>query len=691
MKKVKLLWLSILLSLVMLAGCGSSEPASTETTAEPEKVEETSTPEPAKEEKEETEEVADTDPETWAVYWYICGSNLESEGGAATMDLGELEEAKLPDNVTFVVETGGAKEWMNDLVDADELGRFVCTSDGFEKVDAQDLASMGETDTLVDFLSFCETNYPADHSMVLFWNHGGGSMGGAEYDELFDEDHLTLPELNEAFSTIYEEKQKKYDIIGFDTCLMATLENASIMSNYADYMIASEELEPGNGWNYTGFGNAFAKNPGISAKDLGIAICDAYEEGCKDVGTFGEATLSVTDLSKVDTVISSMDLASLELIAGSLDNTSVPGLFIREGYKAENYGGNNDQQGYFNQVDLGDLADKTAELIPDSASVLQEAISEAVVYKVNGKYRKQSTGLSMFFPYGIGEGMMETYHDELTVNPLYSCFLQYIMDGEYPEDTMDYYNAAMENIDSEVEEETQIDEDAVSQATSVSTFSGNMEVYEDEDGYFALQVDPDETDTIASVYFNLYIVDAENDVMILLGSDNNLNSDWDNGAFSDNFSGTWGCLDGMLCYMELTYEGDDYTLYSVPIRLNDEDMVMRVAYNYDEEAYQILGAIPSDAEENGGAASKNLIEIKAGDVIEPMLYAMSLESDSDELVPFYMDPVTVTEDTVFADEDIGEGDYMYMYGIDDLAGNTYYSDIAYMSYKDGMITLESIN
>ena len=42
---------------------------------------------------------------SWAVYWYLCGSDLESEGGFATGDLNELLEVALPENVTVVIET----------------------------------------------------------------------------------------------------------------------------------------------------------------------------------------------------------------------------------------------------------------------------------------------------------------------------------------------------------------------------------------------------------------------------------------------------------------------------------------------------------------------------------------------------------------------------------------------------------
>ncbi|MBQ1490817.1 MAG: hypothetical protein IIZ39_02555, partial [Blautia sp.] len=55
----------------------------------------------------------------------------------------------------------------------------------------------------------------------------------------------------------------RYDFIGFDTCLMATVENARMLADYADYMIASEETEPGIGWYYTNWLTALSRNTSI--------------------------------------------------------------------------------------------------------------------------------------------------------------------------------------------------------------------------------------------------------------------------------------------------------------------------------------------------------------------------------------------------------------------------------------------
>lgn len=156
---------------------------------------------------------------SWAVYWYLCGSDLETNYGCATTDLNELLEVQLPENVTVVIETGGAAEWQNDQVDASKLQRWVYTSDGLELVDEQDTADMGDAQTLQDFLEFASENYPADKTAVTFWNHGGGSVSGAAFDELHDYDSLDLTELYQAFNAVWpaDKENPSLELVGFDT------------------------------------------------------------------------------------------------------------------------------------------------------------------------------------------------------------------------------------------------------------------------------------------------------------------------------------------------------------------------------------------------------------------------------------------------------------------------------------------
>ena len=239
--------ISLLLALVMLVSltaCGGDTPASDETDA------------------------ADG---TWAVYWYLCGSDLESGGGFATSDLSELMEVELPEEVNVVIQTGGSSVWQNDLVDAEKLQRWVYSSEGLSLVDEQPSASMGAEDTLEDFLRFAKENYPAQRTAVVFWNHGGGSVSGASFDELYDYDSLTLDEMYEAFTNVWTPSadRQPLELVGFDTCLMATVDVANTFSDIAHYLVASEETEPANGWYYSQWVGALAQKPTMDGAALG--------------------------------------------------------------------------------------------------------------------------------------------------------------------------------------------------------------------------------------------------------------------------------------------------------------------------------------------------------------------------------------------------------------------------------------
>ena len=81
-------------------------------------------------------------------------------------------------------------------------------------------------------------------------DHGGGAIVGFGADENYGYESLSMVEMMMPFRTKFYNDGNKFDWIGFDACLMGMLEVADVLSPYANYMIASEELEAGSGWNY---------------------------------------------------------------------------------------------------------------------------------------------------------------------------------------------------------------------------------------------------------------------------------------------------------------------------------------------------------------------------------------------------------------------------------------------------------
>ena len=146
------------------------------------------------------------DNEGWTIFVYICGSKLESEDGFASENMQEMIEASAGSGVRFVVETGGASAWQNDA-SPDELDRFEIAGGNSTIVDRQPQASMGDSQTLADFLRWGLTAYPSAHTGLVFWDHGGGSITGVCFDDNFDGQSLTLRAIDDAINSTKDAKQ----------------------------------------------------------------------------------------------------------------------------------------------------------------------------------------------------------------------------------------------------------------------------------------------------------------------------------------------------------------------------------------------------------------------------------------------------------------------------------------------------
>ena len=188
----------------------------------------------------------------------------------------------------------------------------------------------------------------------------------------------------------------------------------------------------------------------------------------------------------------------------------------------------------------------------------------------------------------------------------------------------------------------------------------------------------DTVNLLKGVYFQLAYVDEDEDIMLLLGQDNDIGADWDNGIFRDNFRGVWGAIDGNLVYMEVSYEAENYTAYAIPILLNSEEYNLRVIYDYNDEAYYILGA--RKGLDNTGMADKNLLQLRPGDEITTVHYAATA-SGNDDFEPNTMDTFTVTEDTSFAEVELGDGTFVLMFEMVDARNNTVYSQMVQITVE----------
>lgn len=656
--------------LFSLAGCGddSAEPVSRENQSET--IAETANNDiPDTEEAEDTIQLTESTGDSWAIYWYLCGSDLESENGCATTDLEEMMEVELPENVKVIIETGGASQWQNDMISADVLGRYVYDSEGFNLIEEVDLANMGDPDTLADFLYFAKEYYTADHTAVLFWNHGGGSLSGAAFDENFDNDSISLLELYSALDAVFvaNEDNPPIELLGFDTCLMATVDTANVAKEFAHYLVASEETEPGNGWYYTGWLSSLAENPSMNGDALGIAICSSFYDGCELVGTESDITLSVTDLTKIRPLLEAYEAFGNECLSEAASNPGFFAQFARSAEQSENYGGNNRDEGYTDMVDLGHLARNTAWMLPSAQSVL-DALDKCIIYKISGTYRAEATGLSCYYAYDNDLENLDTY-ESVGASQAFKHLFSYGLTGEMSGETESYLN-----------DELDISEYEAPMSLSTADWE-DIIVSVGDDGVSYIDLGPNASDVLASISFYLFSYDEENEELSFMGTDNDLICDWDNGIFYDNFQGLWGCINGIPVYMELTYEDDAYNMYSVPILLNGEEYTLQVSYDFGKEDFVILGA--RQGMDESGMASKELRQLKNGDTIDII---WKISSDDDDFENYVVDSVTVDSSFTFSQDYLPDGTYAMIFSMSDAFGAEATSDVVFFFVEDGQIS-----
>ena len=479
---------------------------------------------------------------------------------------------------------------------------------------------------------------------------------------------LTLDEMYQAFDAVWpaDPEDPALELVGFDTCLMATVDVAATFQNFAKYLVASEETEPGNGWLYSGWAGALAENPAMDGQELGTVICDTYYEGCQEAGTEDQTTLSLTDLTQLTPLLDAYEAFGQEALTVAAQDPAFFAELGRAASQSENYGGNTREQGFTNMVDLGDLARKSSDLL-DSAQAVTDALSDCVLYQVGGIYRAQASGLSCYYSYNGDTDDLDAY-SRVGTGQAFKSLYTYELTGQLDESEVQALPGIQELQD-------------VVTLKDMNWDDAPLDL--NDDGNAVLTLGPQANDVLASIGFSLMYVDEENDQMLYLGTDNDMTADWDNGVFYDNFRGVWGAIDGHIVYMELSYEGDDYNLYSVPILLNDEEYNLQVAYNFTDEAWSILGAAKG-LDADSGMASKELRLLEAGDKITTIWMAASYSGD-DDFEMYTAEELTVTDSTSFGEAELPDGSYAMVFEMWDAMGNDACSDAVTFDCENGEI------
>lgn len=609
----------------------------------------------------------------WTILVYLCGTDLESDCSAASLDIEEALSNAYSDDVRIVYQTGGTNEWNEYYgISNSTSQRYVTNNGELELVDEFELRNMGDPDTLADFVSWGVENYPAERMGLVFWNHGGGSISGVCFDELNDMDSLSLREIDSALNSVYEQMTDKFEFIGFDACLMSTLETANILAPYARYMFASEETEPGGGWNYTDIMEFLSENPEADGAQLGEMQCQSYYQHCIDNGDPDGTTFAITDLSKLDDLLVSFNQTAQEMY--EYENMSD---IARAIYSADNFGGNNRNEGYTNMVDLAGMLNMIKPYAPNASDTLKK-LDNAVIHSVNGPMHEGAGGLSLYYPLCVVGTEELSFFADICTSTYYLAFVDAAAYGSTGGDVSDYDNSGLFADSGNVwDNDYTPDEnvganDGINYVDDSSTISVEN-IYFDDEGTYTVKL----ADMNTFNYATCSIFAVLDGATVYLGEDDEVLTDYDSMTLYDDFDGTWPAIGGQPLAINIVSKGSSIGVYTAPVMLNGEQTNLRMEFDFNAGTWNVMGAW-SGIDPETGVASRETVKLKDGDVIQPAYFVFA--DDMSQYI--YGDEFTVNGDIEITYGPLPASDYSYSMTLYDVYGNYYYTPSVTFTVED---------
>ncbi|MBU2572879.1 MAG: hypothetical protein KKH28_02225 [Elusimicrobia bacterium] len=229
----------------------------------------------------------------WTVMVFVnAKNNLESYG---LKDVNEMEMVGSDADVNIVAELGRIAGYSSADGDWKGSRRYLVAKDNdTSKLTSPVLMEIAKSDMgswkyLVEFTQWAMEKFPAQHYALVVWNHGSGwnkdlafeSEKGLSYDDETG-NHMTTPQLRQAMEQI-----GKIDIFAMDACLMQMVEVGYEIRSYTDYVVASEETEPADGYTYNTWLAPLAAKPGMTGAELSKAMVDSYTDHYQGINRAG--------------------------------------------------------------------------------------------------------------------------------------------------------------------------------------------------------------------------------------------------------------------------------------------------------------------------------------------------------------------------------------------------------------------
>ena len=601
---------------------------------------------------------------------YMNGSDLEGDYGAATADLWEMmdalkvmeQEGKSP-SLHVVVEAGGSTRWELDEMDGVPYARFSLTGDGISSMESMEIRNMGDADTLTDFINYGVRSYPANHYGLILWNHGGGPVGGYGSDSHFDGDGLSLEEIREALGHSVMA-DSAFDFVAFDACLMGSVETAGCLDGYADYVIASPELEPQHGYDYrwmAALGDSLP--PDMEwGEAVGRSMVEAYG-ACYASGT-APVAMSLLDMKEYPAFhevfhqyVDGIPEKLREELCGELGRDRMKMLAF----------GSRQAGGSPELVDVLEFLNACQRVYPDENAfqTLKDRMRRLVAKQWAKGYPVNPSGLTIYLPSGS--------------NP-------YLSEALETYDTTGFCSAYRRLTDGY----------AAYLARESGVEWGNISAH--KDGTVEISIAPEDASDVTGAYLAVFCPAGDDENYYLLCTDSDVDIGVDGtlrAAPEDSYMGMKGQVLSLIETMNL----DAYTEYVAPVLYNGELCTMRIGFGEEHEDGQILSVTPAG---QTSEAAKQIYELKEGDRVTPLYLVERMEdvgeapgntgNASGQIMEdrYYTDSYYMgTEFYIEEPDDMlleavpasGDG-YLYGFMLMDVRQNIYYTDFIGMGTED---------
>jgi hypothetical protein len=242
-------------------------------------------------------------PAKWTFMVYIVGDNNLDDYVPLDIET-ELAPAGSNEDVAVVAlaDRAATAEWTQTLL-------FYVTQDmeatPENAVDDWGEANMGDPQTLLDFIRWTKTHYPADHYALSLWNHGWSWRPDYSMRDDTDDDTLDQHELEYVLDQV-----GPVDVIMYDACQMATIENQATVRAYSQAIVHSQEYYNMDAIEYELIIPALHEDPEMTPEELAVITSES-------ASTTAEQTTSAVALNEDwDTLIAAVDAWALALEAG---------------------------------------------------------------------------------------------------------------------------------------------------------------------------------------------------------------------------------------------------------------------------------------------------------------------------------------------------------------------------------------